>query len=159
MEVQLWAIPAIYRDEISTVGAIYNNGNRWTLSAFQSPITGLGGLLDFVGPGVGILSTVPPNTTALDNGTSMASPHAAGIAALMLSVDPYLSGDEVRTIMESTCQKVGNNVTYTNTATRPNGTYVEQVGYGLVYASKAVNLASAARSEVLTCIQKTTLQM
>ncbi len=39
-------------------------------------------------PGVGITSTYPDNTYATASGTSMASPHAAGAAALVISANP-----------------------------------------------------------------------
>jgi uncharacterized repeat protein (TIGR01451 family) len=42
-------------------------------------------------PGVGILSTTPGNGYSLLNGTSMASPHVAGVAALVLAAHPSFS--------------------------------------------------------------------
>jgi subtilisin family serine protease len=41
-----------------------------------------GPCVDLYAPGVSILSTQPKNTTAVFSGTSMASPHAAGVAVL-----------------------------------------------------------------------------
>jgi subtilisin family serine protease len=51
--------------------------------------------VDISAPGVDILSSVPGNLWAFFSGTSMAAPHAAGVAALAASVDPALLSDPV----------------------------------------------------------------
>jgi len=58
-------------------------------------------------PGVRIYSTVPGgNTYAEKDGTSMASPVVAGVAALMLSYYPELTGQQVKQILEASVQKL-----------------------------------------------------
>lgn len=71
------------------------------------------------------------------NGTSAACPHVAGVAALILSVRPDLTGQQVRDVIEQTAQKVGG-YSYTTTQGRPNGTWNQEMGYGLVNAYAAV---------------------
>lgn len=59
--------------------------------------------LDFVvAPGVGILSTTPNNTYSSFNGTSMATPHVAGVAALIESANPNLKPIDVENILTRT---------------------------------------------------------
>ncbi len=50
-------------------------------------------------PGVGILSTVPPSTYQFFSGTSMATPHVAGAAALLLAKDPTLTVNQLRSLL------------------------------------------------------------
>ena len=72
-------------------------------------------------------------------GTSSATPHVAGVAALMLSVNPALTGKQVRDIIESTAQKVREDLyDYDTVPERPNGTWHEEMGHGLVDAYAAV---------------------
>jgi subtilisin len=53
-------------------------------------------------PGVGIYSTMPGNEYASYSGTSMATPHVAGVVALMLSANPNLTDAEIRQIIIET---------------------------------------------------------
>jgi subtilisin family serine protease len=84
------------------------------------------------------------NYTKWFNGTSAACPHVAGVAALVLSVNPNLSVQQVNDIIEQTAQKVRTNLYSYSTATgRPNGTWNNEMGYGLVDAYQAVTAATA----------------
>ena len=74
-------------------------------------------------------------------GTSAACPQVAGIAALILSVNPHLYEHEVRSIIEMTCRKLDNYV-FQTTPAHPNGSWNNEVGYGLVDAEAAVQAAN-----------------
>jgi len=128
--------PANSNPNILSVGAISSDGRRASFSNY-------GRELDVVAPGVGILSTVPNNSVSSEDGTSMACPHVAGVAALILSVNPDLTAKQVADIIEQTAQKVGG-YNYQNTYTRPNGTWNNEMGYGLVDAYKALQKATIA---------------
>ncbi|MDO9553744.1 S8 family serine peptidase [Rhodonellum sp.] len=102
------------------VGAINRTPSR---ASFSNYGTGL----DVVAPGVSISTTdrqgtlgyntnagAAGNYTSLD-GTSFAAPQVAGIAALLLSVNPGLTLQQIRDFIERSADKVGN-YTYTNGA-------------------------------------------
>lgn len=78
---------------------------------------------DLAGPGVAITSSVLNNGFASLSGTSMASPHVAGVAALVIEANPLLRPRMVKKLLEDTCEPLPFT---------PN-----QVGYGLVNAYAA----------------------
>ncbi len=56
--------------------------------------------LDLLGPGAPITSSGPGGGTLTFYGTSQAAPHAAGIAALLLEINPALTAAQVETALE-----------------------------------------------------------
>ncbi|MEQ9355156.1 S8 family serine peptidase [Coleofasciculus chthonoplastes] len=71
--------------------------------------------VDLGAPGVDIYSTIPGGGYASYNGTSMATPHVSGVAALIWSQNPHLSASEVKNQILSTVDPIsslqGNTVT------------------------------------------------
>lgn len=162
--------PANSNPDILAVGAMSQCGERKSPTSCDTEDawgSNFGNELDIVAPGVLIPTTdrqgnngynpnVPIHTlsggtlvvndyanqdyTRWFNGTSSACPHVAGVAALVLSVNPSLTELEVRNIIESTAQKVGGYA-YANTTGRLNGTWDDEMGYGLVDAFAAVQAA------------------
>ena len=57
---------------------------------------------DVVAPGVNVLSSIPGGGFAFFNGTSMASPHLAGAAAVVLGASPDLTAAQVRSAIVNT---------------------------------------------------------
>jgi len=74
------------------------------------------------------------------NGTSSATPAAAGVVALILSANNNLTVSQVRTILEGTCDKLPA-YSYAMTDGQPNGTWNAETGHGLVDAYNAVQAA------------------
>lgn len=69
------------------------------------------------------------------NGTSAACPNAAGVMALILSVDSSLTVEQARAIIDSTAEKVGG---YSYSTSKVYGMWSSELGYGRVNAYQAV---------------------
>jgi serine protease len=124
------------------VGAVDFQLNRASYSDYGPTITlmGPGGFngTDLNGDGVpdGVLSTGASDANGfidyqyiVSNGTSMATPHVSGVAALVMAANPSLTGAQVKDVLISTARDLG-------AAGKDN-----QFGYGLVDAAAAVREA------------------
>lgn len=130
---------------VIAVGAISQCGERKSLISCDGEQwlgrgSNYGSALDVVAPGVKIMTTTIDDNFALFSGTTVACAHVSGVAALILSVNPNLTSVQVKNIIEQTAQKIGN-YSYNNDSDYPNGTWNEEMGYGLVDACAAVRAA------------------
>lgn len=64
--------------------------------------------VDLFSPGVRIYSTIPENKYKNNDGTSMASPATAGVAAILMAYFPDLSATQVREILRQSTRKFDN---------------------------------------------------
>ncbi|MFN6517343.1 MAG: S8 family serine peptidase [Nostoc sp. CreGUA01] len=85
------------------VGAVNSNNN---LADFSNRAGSNSSMAYVTAPGVRVYSTLPNQTYGLYNGTSMAAPHVAGVAALMLSANGNLTAGQVREIITQTAVNV-----------------------------------------------------
>jgi subtilisin family serine protease len=128
--------PAPYRDVI-TVGAVDRNNQVVDFSSRGPTPDGLS-KPDLVAPGKDVLSALPHDTYGEFSGTSMATPHVAGVVALMWSANPRLIGDIATTtrILDQTATPVR--------AGSECGGPADIRGAGLVNAYAAVQAGLAA---------------
>jgi len=97
--------------------------------------------VDVFSPGVQIYSTTPGNTYENAQGTSMASPATAGVAAILMAYFPDLKASEVKTILRQSSRKFdGLKVTKPGTKDEVEFSQLSSSG-GLVNAYEAVKLA------------------
>jgi len=111
-------LPSTYPGVIEVAATDVNNA--------KARFSNFGKTVSVAAPGVDILSTVP-GTYKKMSGTSMASPAAAGVVALIRSKYPNLNQAQVKAHLEKTAQDLGT----------PG--FDELYGHGLVDAAAAVN--------------------
>ncbi len=122
--------PAQY-DDVIAVAATNTSDTKASFSNY-------GTWIDVAAPGVMIYSTMPTYNVTMNNqprftrtysyanGTSMACPMAAGVAALIWSKYPAMTAEFVREHLESTCDDIGA------------AGFDEYFGYGVVNAQRGV---------------------
>lgn len=129
---------------VITVASVDRGGNRAYYSNY-------GSVIDVAAPGGetqvssnGVLSTLNTGTTtpgsdnyAFYQGTSMAAPHVAGIAALMYAVNPSITPDQVETDLKNTARSFPGSCS--------------QCGSGIVDAAAAVQAAQGGGTPPAGC--------
>ncbi len=105
-------------DDVMVIGSSTESDGRSSFSNY-------GLYVDLFAPGSNILSLSfsGDNAYTTKSGTSMASPCAAGLAALIWSQNPAFTPDDIEDLMKGTCDNIGNSNTF---------------GYGRINASKAM---------------------
>jgi len=103
--------------------------------------------LGVMAPGIRITTTDNQSTTSTPgayrndfNGTSAATPQVAGVAALILSLYPCLTQEQVVKIIEQSAWKINTSMySYSSTIGEPNGTWNNEMGYGFLDAYASLN--------------------
>jgi parallel beta-helix repeat protein len=114
--------PAGYQNVIAVTGTLSND--------VKMERARYGNWIDIAAPGDWIYSTGRDNSYLHKSGTSMACPHVAGVAALLLSYNPDLSNNEIR-----------NRIVYTGDAIDSlNPLYKGLLGCGRLNAFRALPL-------------------
>jgi thermitase len=125
--------PAAYDDYCLAVAATDYDDSSWNLSNFGPEV-------DVAAPGVGIVSLVPTWYPALrgwdpdfyyaiGDGTSLAAPHVAGLAALIKSVKPNLTAAQIMNVIRYSA----DDVNFVNNVGKDN-----YMGWGRINSKKAL---------------------
>jgi len=131
-----------------TVAATDNQDNKAYFSNW-------GSCIDVAAPGVDILSLRAAGTTlgnivgdkyVMCSGTSMAAPHVAGVAALILSNHTELTNDQISSALKSSADDI------------MTGGFDYYSGYGRVNAGKALQINSSIQSQIDSPVQGRTIK-
>eukprot|EP00568_Trieres_chinensis_P006613 CAMPEP_0183292170 /NCGR_PEP_ID=MMETSP0160_2-20130417/1326_1 /TAXON_ID=2839 ORGANISM="Odontella Sinensis, Strain Grunow 1884" /NCGR_SAMPLE_ID=MMETSP0160_2 /ASSEMBLY_ACC=CAM_ASM_000250 /LENGTH=1110 /DNA_ID=CAMNT_0025453089 /DNA_START=101 /DNA_END=3433 /DNA_ORIENTATION=+ len=113
--------PASYTGVMS-VAATDSSDRKASFSQYNDQV-------EISGPGVGVKSTTPDNGYSTWSGTSMATPHVAGVAALVWSHNSNCTSAQIRAILSATAMYMSGQ-----------NSCDEQFGYGMVQAKAAIQL-------------------
>ena len=91
--------PAAYAEVVS-VAATDHNDARASFSNANSDV-------EIAAPGVSVLSTIPAGQYARLSGTSMATPHASGVAAVIWARNPGATAQQVRNLLDAAVDDLG----------------------------------------------------
>lgn len=117
--------------------------SAWNPNGFLAPFSNWGSKIDVAAPGVDILSLRAAGTSlgtpltsdyTRADGTSMATPHVSGVAALILSQHPTYSNEDVRQAIRVSASG--------------GGQFNLDTGYGLISASWALSVASVLDAKI-----------
>jgi len=122
-------------ESVIAVGATDLNDRRAVWGRYTASSTGP--TLELVAPGDEIYSTYLGNGYATMSGTSMSCPHAAGVAALLWSINRNLTNVEVRVRLQETALDLGE----------PGRDW--EYGYGLIDAEAAVQVSKPSGCQLV----------
>merc|ERR1711862_353509 len=114
--------PASY-PALMSVAAIDSNKNKASFSQYNDQV-------EISAPGVSVKSSLPNDKYASWSGTSMATPHVAGVAGLLWMYFPECKNYQIRNVLAATAKDLGD------------GGCDTKYGHGLAQAKKAYELLS-----------------
>ena len=115
----------IYNNVAGSFSGTLGDANQTTIPGLTVSDTAGAAMLADIGTSATV--TIRPGNYGKMTGTSMASPHVAGVAALVWSHHPSCTADQIRTVLTATAEDLGDP-----------GRDV-QFGYGLVQAKAALD--------------------
>ncbi|CCQ10944.1 Alkaline serine protease [Pseudoalteromonas luteoviolacea B = ATCC 29581] len=122
--------PASY-DAVVSVAAVDSSENKASFSQYNNQV-------EIAGPGVNVNSTWNNGGYKSISGTSMATPHVSGVAALVWSHFPECSNTQIRNALNATAKDKGTSGRDTS------------YGFGIVQAKAAYNYLSQNRCDGVT---------
>lgn len=116
--------PAAYQNVIAVAST--------DIGDIRSSFSNFGTYIDLCAPGSDIYSLLPYSQYGNFSGTSMASPHVAGLLGLMKSANPNLSNLQLINCLTTTCDNIDAQ----------NPTFIGSLGSGRINAFKALQCVS-----------------
>jgi len=138
------------RQRVITVGAADSN---YQMAYF----TNYGSLVDVVAPGVNIYSSLASTDSSYNyySGTSMAAPHVTGVAGLVWSANPGLSGDKVKQFIVDSAKESGRSIVDARSSVPPGQRRI----YYMTNAKAAVDKAVGAAPVVTVSVSPKTANL